>query len=469
MPALLEPRSKATRATGLVFLVPKSFDPRRILRLVGLDASRYRDTARYFMSMIATKTAYGGADDEGYVHLWSEILQKRLPRDYLKVVMALVDAGALDPPSSYSAGRWSKGYRISTRYSGDLCKMVHATDPGIIRRFEAQVKKWEEALLPVHLGLKENLGLLTIEPAGMRIIEELPVDAKLSQSIIASHINQQSRRLRLTSTGRVNTPFTNAARVWRPHVLLDGERMGEVDLACTQPALLAVLANLRPGDKLLTYIEELRRLPVLQGRRTDTVSPERAWAASGGPGLLDATSGGRVSLGSDLGLFSELVFAGEFYEFMVDRCESAGVQLVPDVPRPGRRGSPPTTPRDAVKILMQQEVISKRANYHSAFGRVFYESFPSVLEFIRYVNRYSHSEMVRGLQRLESILVIEHVAPKLVWRKPDPIPILTLHDAVWGRQKDLPVIEDAFHETCDDLGIRLATKCKCPQTDGGLS
>ena len=37
-----------------------------------------------------------------------------------------------------------------------------------------------------------------------------------------------------------------------------------------------------------------------------------------------------------------------------------------------------------------------------------------MLEFIRYVNRHDHGEMVRGLQRLESILVIEHVVPRLV-------------------------------------------------------
>ena len=99
-------------------------------------------------------------------------------------------------------------------------------------------------------------------------------------------------------------------------------------------------------------------------------------------------------------------------------------------------------------------VIAKGGKYWPAFTRVA-NAFPSVHDFVRFVNRHDHSEMIRVLQCLESIIVIEHVVPRLVRLG---VPVLTLHDAIWGREKDLPAIEDAFNETFDDLGVRLRLK-----------
>ena len=75
---------------------------------------------------------------------------------------------------------------------------------------------------------------------------------------------------------------------------------------------------------------------------------------------------------------------------------------------------------------------------------------------IKRVNRDDHGALIRLLQRMESWLVIETVAPRLVGR----IPLLTLHDAIYSRRPDVATVADAFDEVFDQLGFRMALKCE---------
>ena len=51
-------------------------------------------------------------------------------------------------------------------------------------------------------------------------------------------------------------------RIVRPHLRLAGEMIGEVDIGCAQTrACLPCLAHLKPGEKLLAYIEMLSSRP----------------------------------------------------------------------------------------------------------------------------------------------------------------------------------------------------------------
>ena len=77
---------------------------------------------------------------------------------------------------------------------------------------------------------------------------------------------------------------------------------------------------------------------------------------------------------------------------------------------------------------------------------------------MRWINQRDHAELIRALQRLESWLVVENVAPRLVGR----FPIVTLHDAIYARTGDLPAVVDAFGETFEELGVQLRVKMEAP-------
>jgi hypothetical protein len=62
--------------------------------------------------------------------------------------------------------------------------------------------------------------------------------------------------------------------------------------------------------------------------------------------------------------------------------------------------------------------------------------------------------LIRRLQRLESWLVVETVAPRLVGR----VPVVTLHDAIFSTRHCLATVEAAFNEVFAEIGCRLSLK-----------
>jgi hypothetical protein len=102
-----------------------------------------------------------------------------------------------------------------------------------------------------------------------------------------------------------------------------------------------------------------------------------------------------------------------------------------------------------------KDVLAKKGNYPAReVESAFRKAFPSILRFVRWVNREDHGNLIRLLQRLEAWLVIEQVAPRLVKR----CPIVTLHDVVFCRAGDLALVESAFHETFEEVGFAMKLK-----------
>jgi hypothetical protein len=110
--------------------------------------------------------------------------------------------------------------------------------------------------------------------------------------------------------------------------------------------------------------------------------------------------------------------------------------------------------RNCVKLAFLRDVLAKRGSYPSRVEQAFRMLFPGVHAFIRAVNRRDHGELIRHLQRLESWLVVEQVAPRLVGR----VPCVTLHDAIYSTLRSLTAVEATFEEVFDEIGIHLKLK-----------
>jgi hypothetical protein len=250
----------------------------------------------------------------------------------------------------------------------------------------------------------------------------------------------------VSSTGRVFNGLTGVKSSLRPFVRLADEQIGGVDVRCTQPALLAFLLENRITQtaqytqSVATYI--LRGFAGL-------------WGRGAVPGREDLSSGWDVlrslDLGSDFFEFRELVFTGEFYAALLDLCHQKGISLE-------NKNKPDEAELRRTKDLVLQEVLAKRGCYHHDFEKAFRERFPTTWGAVRQINHRHYATLIRILQRLESWVVIENVAPLLV----DKIPIVTLHDAIYGRVRDLGTIDGAFHEVFGRLGMCLKTKREIP-------
>ena len=426
-----------------LFWLPAGFEPSEVLPP---NLRRREDDARWLVSTILRKEAYRNTDEHGYTRLRSTVLRRVMSkRTQPAVVRALVEAGVLDPPSPHCAGVRSKGYRLTKMYLAEPFKQVEAKDRKLINRIDRERERMHQEQmvrwLPIHHELSRVQRFVTILPSADATLANLVPEARLCQGILVEDIRRRCFKFTVSTTGRCFNWLTGLKRTLRPAIRLAGEPIIGVDIKCAQPALLAVLMRLSEGRDVPTYKDTCLLLPSPAGDDVRPLSPCQR-NALGFTFVVDSL-GSSPTLGYDCLSFEELVFHGELYERLIELCHSKGVEL----PKPPED-------RDRVKLWLLRDVLAKKGDYPSDFAGVFREAFPSVHRFVRWVNRNNYAELIRSLQRLESWLVIETVAPRLVGR----VPILTLHDAIYSRVQDVAVVRDAFQETFDDLGIRMAVK-----------
>ena len=100
------------------------------------------------------------------------------------------------------------------------------------------------------------------------------------------------------------------------------------------------------------------------------------------------------------------------------------------------------------------DVLVCAGEYLSNLSMLFRERFPSVFRFIVVANRRHRGTLISTLQALEAALIVEGVAPRLV----DRIPVVTLHDAIYFRARDRPLVMDAFAASFAELGFSMNLK-----------
>ena len=392
------------------FDLPRSFDPAEFLsgRLL-----LHADDARWLVSTILRKTANRDIDIWGCVRLHSDILYRVLGKRAAGKIVRALDMGGAIETTSYRAGVQTKGYRLTKRYLSDRCVRVPCTNPQLLdrlarehERMQNQYEKARARWLPIHHALDTEQHRLSIVPEADAILDVLPEHTRLCQDVLTSRIRNRELPFTVGTTGRCFNAITGLKRELRSALRIDGEPIGGVDIVNAQPALLAA--------------EISHKAPTIGPKGVETYKHTLAVPLS-------------LACPADLSCFLSLAFDGFLYDFLV---RQSGLS------------------RDSVKLGLLQDVLAKRGRYPSRVEDIFRREFPEVYSFIRHVNRDDHAELIRRLQRAESRLVIENVAPRLIGQ----VPVITLHDAIYSAQTALDSVERAFDEVFDDLGFRLRLK-----------
>ena len=384
------------------FTLPETYNPAEF----GLPRA-LADPSRWLVSTIVRKMADRQVDERGLARLSGAILQRVCHRRYADIVRAL-DKRAIET-DSHIAGQRTKGYRLTMRYLSDRHVRVACTDPMLADRIQRERERMDakklKQRLPIHEQLDAIQRLLSIDDKADDVVTSLKPAARLCQDILVGRIRNGEHSFSVADSGRCFNSITSLARPLRPCLRLDGEPLGCVDIREAQPALLGLMM-------IQNY-------------------PSGGWKGCAtyrvGPG------GGGGGVPADVLDFCLLVSAGSFYKSL---------------------GEMTGTSRAYAKKRFLVDVLAKRGGYPSSVEDAFKLRFPSVWGFIQRTNRKDHAELIRRLQTAEAELVIHGVAPRLVGR----IPVLSLHDALYGRLGDLDAVEQAFKATCDTLGFSMAFK-----------
>jgi hypothetical protein len=325
-------------------------------------------------------------------------------------------------------GRQSTGYCLTDRYLADHHVRCFPVVPQVLERFarlEAYyAKEQAKRRLPIHDALNAlQYEYLTVDQGQAEaILDVMPIKSFICQDVLVSNLVRRELTNSVGRTGRYFNGLTGVSRHLRVALRIAGEHLANVDVTCAQPGLLALLMQL-----------SLTPPCGLKG-----VSPYKHSWLDGMPSQVCALRcAGLPAAGPDVASFRSDVCQQDLYALLA---EATGLE------------------RSVVKRRFLVDVLAPRLAYPSPVRSAFRLLFPSVAEFIEYVNRDDHAELIRLLQRLEAWLVVETVAPKLV----NVCPIVTLHDAIFCRASDLPAVRHAFEETFQEIDFTLRLKNECP-------
>jgi hypothetical protein len=401
----------------VTFDLPRSFQPADYLPARLLTRA---DDANWLVSTIVRKIAARDTDPWGCARLHSDVLRRIMySPTQPAVVKALEDSGVIEV-APYYAGVKTKGYRMARRFLGDRSIQVSATDVRLIERIERERQRQQAdeqriRWLPIHYALDHEQRAVTITDDAEEILEGLPDHTRLCQHVLVSRIQRRELPFSVSSTGRCFNSLTGLKRELRAAVRLAGKPMGSVDVANAQPALLALMLS-----------------PKYPPNGPKKLSTYKHRAVEGAPCLPPPC----LSLlpAPDASDFSLLARRGCLYErLLID----SGADC-----------------RDAVKLALLRDVLAKRGRYPSVVEDAFRAAFPTVYRIIRAVNREDHGTLVRLLQRAESWLVVERVAPRLLGK----VPFVTLHDAIFSQRRDVREVAGAFREVFGELGFEMVLK-----------
>lgn len=411
------------------FLLPSEFDAEAIVGPLKADA------ARWLVSTVLGKTAANNVDARGFAILSSVIIRRVMGRDYAKIVRSLIDAGVL-LRAPYHEGK-SYGYRLADEYLSQRPTWMPVRNPEILSRIQRERQRYgaEQAALrlPIHEALNRAQRSLDILPEARAAVEQLPAKSRLCQHVHVDRIERRDFRLTISTTGRLFNGLSGVKRELRRLIHLDGSPIGCVDICNSQPAILGNLLAHGIPPQWAKRVHNIKHYG-LSSLSCPCLPPPLSPFS---PPVVD---------------FVEIATSGVLYDSLA---ASAGLS------------------RPFVKKRFLVDVLAKKWRYPSEVERVFRERFPDVWEWIQTVNgipgrrpkdpkhrsKAKHSpnrtaNLIRLLQRVESLLVVETLSPDLVKR----IPIVTLHDAIFSRQQDLEEVEEAFDKVLEDIGWKLALK-----------
>lgn len=403
--------------TSYVHILPATFQP---VDFLSARLLKHADEARYLVSQIVIKTAFEGTDPSGFVRLHHNILRRVMDKDCIAPITKALRVGGVIEVAPHCKGVRSKGYRMTARYNPANSVRVPAIDPGLIERIERERRRMNEEQrhrwLPVHYRLSGEQSGLTITDEADAILDGLPAETRervcLGQSLLIDRLRRREFYFSVGTTGRCFNNLCNLKRELRLAVRLCGEPLGNVDIRCSQLAMLGIL--------LITSNPTF--VPNLGETYQDWCCPRLARAAQ----ERDAPE------------FATLASNGGLYERLL---AEAGWD---------------SSQRDRLKESVMRDILAQRGMYTNDVVEAFKRLFPSVYRAIRDINRDDHGTMIRLLQRVESWLVIETVAPRLLGR----IPIVTLHDAIYCRRRDVGVVAAAFDAVIKEQGFKITLKCE---------
>jgi len=415
--------------------IPDNADLHDVLASLPPELERYADHARYLLHAISTKAWMDDVDRWGWARLDAKILRKYIPKTVLVLLKSFLVSQGVLRTAGYSAGKYSTGYRIARRFDGPPIRVL-LTDA----RLSAKVLDWRDSYVvdvdpppaeiieqrePILRAMRRTLDKLSFTRSADKIVQALTAAEVKDRHVryvrsVVQHGDHSG--LKVCNFGRrVHSLVTRMSKAVRPFLTIDGAELVELDVANSQPLILA--AAFRHPERWPTY---------LGGQHIG-----RAWPAG-----LDRSRvlDGDPSLSDEVDHFTHLCETGLLYEYLLDR---GGFK-----------------DRDRVKKLLFRDVLFCDLDVSRQMTDVFASLWPELFNAVvslKLTHGYAAVSML--LQRMESHIVIDGVCGRLVEELPG-LDFLTVHDSALVVAGEGATVKRLMEEEFTRFGVSATVKAK---------
>jgi hypothetical protein len=280
----------------LLVCQPEGLDLSSLLTKHGLNARWGNKKRQHKLAFVIHAVLEGchrdvrNAGPAFYVPLNAQRLRAYLgAADTAPAVAALVGMGILEAsPSNYSAGRYSRSYRLTDAYRKMPVVFRELENATLARRVHGEQTALNAAAVAgsvVRAFILANLASLTVSPAGDIHAATRKYRNSAEQSAWMATLGDiQQRRFWIAVHQDTGRTFHNAVQCpaeLRGHLLIDGEETAEVDIANAQPFLML---SLYPKDAKLAAERARYATAVSNGHFYDGVfygcENRRPWGGS---------------------------------------------------------------------------------------------------------------------------------------------------------------------------------------------
>jgi hypothetical protein len=458
--------------------------------LVGIDGrDDYKRNLKsgiiYFVSLLCIDNYYKYKSPDGFRTLNGEYLDnvigrgKKTPRRSVVIKRLLEENGVIEI-RGHQSGVKSQGFRLTEKYStGEFSRMK--LDDVIIERIKLNSKRSvsDEVEIDDTKGYKQlkeqfNQHELKIDTLpfntflkkiGKDVFNKIDKTRKNKVYNYKSYFNYFGYTLSIIkniddkdyffsipeSNRRFYSNLTSFPKLYRPFLLIDGKKVGEVDIMTSQSYILSTILNERfygrisKGYNLQTIHPELK--VSIENLGTSNPSNQR-----GRNVFITGLYFSSMML-EGIKKYTNIDFTSDYYSFIL----SEGKRLFPDHINKHKvflKG------RDYIKgqimnFLFEWNGYNREGN---PFGELMELLYPELCDYvIRFNQYYTSTEFSYLLQRSEVFLML-NVCKELQLRHTN-IPFYTIHDSILTTQSNLPIVQKVMTDVITKLtGKRVGVK-----------
>lgn len=365
----------------------------------------------------------------GFINLNAKRLQT-VNHNYKKYIDHLLEFRFIRTDKKYIVGKKSFGYRLNDR------KYLKATLKKIaIEDYVVNRKKYEEDIdqskklndtRKHYPYLTKWFDQLEIDVAGASTEVERLYPEKTSgiRGTRKGKANDWEKRYKAiyaitkinnkeffynadANVGRFHSNLTNLKKEIRNYITYNGQKLVNIDLKNSQPLFSSLLFKkefyLKEEQYLNVYMIP-SVLPLLSSNR-------HSYSIT----IIMIVETLEKAVNQDIDTYLKLVKSGEFYKKISE-------MMYPKL----------DFDKNAIKMMTYIVYFSSNrfiGQNGAEPKRIFRKLFPNTYEVFRIIKQKNHTALAHLLQRIESIVMIENVVPRIVKERPE-LPIFTIHDSI---------------------------------------